>query len=116
MNTIYSNLINSISLIVLPLWAYATSITPSMTALIPTIIGAILLICTVGIKKENKNIAHIAVVLTLLALIGLVKPLIGAIDRVDNIAIIRVVIMIVTGIIAMITFIKSFIRNRKEKA
>jgi len=115
MTTVRANLINSISLVIFPLWAYFTSQTPSITALIPTFIGIILLICTVGIKNENKSIAHIAVILTLLALFGLVKPLTGAISRVDNLAIIRVVIMMSTSILAMTVFIKSFIRNRKEK-
>ena len=105
----------SISLIFLPLWAYFSSATPSITALIPTFIGVILLICTTGIKNENKTIAHFAVVLTLLALFGLLKPFTGAISRNDSIAIIRVVIMMSTGILAMIIFIQSLIRNRKEK-
>ena len=115
MTTIRANLINSISLIVLPLWAYFTSDTPSITALIPTFIGVILFMCTTGIRNENKTIAHVAVVLTLLAVFGLVKPFTGAISRNDSIAIIRVVIMISTGMLAMIIFIQSFIRNRKEK-
>jgi len=115
MTTVRANLINSISLILFPLWAYFTSETPSITALIPTFIGAILLMCTAGIKNENKTIAHVAVVLTLLAVLGLIKPLTGAISRDDSIAIIRVGIMMSTSILAMIVFIQGFIRNRKEK-
>ena len=72
MTTARANLINSISLIIFPLWAYFTSETPSITALIPTFLGVILLICTTGIKNENKTIAHIAGWLTLLAGFGLV--------------------------------------------
>ena len=115
MTTVRANLINSISLIIFPLWAYFTSETPSITALIPTFIGVILFMCTTGIKNENKTIAHLAVGLTLLAVFGLVKPFTGAISRGDSIAMIRVVIMISTGILAMVIFIQSFIRNRKEK-
>ena len=115
MTTVRANLINSISLILFPLWAYFTSETPSITALIPTFIGTILLLCTTGIKNENKAIAHVAVILTLLAALGLVKPLTGAISRDDSIAIIRVVIMMSTSILAMTIFIQSFIRNRKQK-
>ena len=115
MTTVRANLINSISLILLSLWAYLTSETPSVTALIPTFIGIILFLCTTGIKKENKTIAHVAVSLTLLAVVGLVKPFTGAISRDDSIAIIRVVIMMSTGILAMVIFIKSFIKNRKAK-
>ena len=115
MTTVRANFINSISLIIFPLWAYFTSATPSITALIPTFIGVILFMCTVGIKNENKTIAHLSVGLTLLAIFGLVKPFTGAISRGDSIAMIRVVIMISTGILAMVIFIQSFIRNRKEK-
>ena len=115
MTTVRVNLINSISLILFPLWAYFTSETPSITALIPTFIGVILLMCTIGIKNENKAIAHIAVILTLLAVLGLIKPLTGAISRDDSIAIIRVGIMMCTSILAMTVFIQGFIRNRKEK-
>ena len=115
MTTVRANLINSISLILFPLWAYFTSETPSITALIPTFIGAILLMCITGIKNENKAISHVAVILTLLAVLGLIKPLTGAISRDDSIAIIRVGIMISTSILAMTTFIQSFIRNRKGK-
>ena len=115
MTTTRANLLNATALIILPMWAYFTSETPSITALIPSFIGAILLLCTVGIKRENKNIAHIAVVLTLLALLGLIKPLLGAMSREDFIAVMRVSIMILTGVLALVTFIKSFIRNRKAK-
>ncbi len=115
MTTVRANLINSISLIIFPLWAYFASETPSITALIPAFIGVILFMCTNGIRNENKTIAHVAVGLTLLAIFGLVKPFTGAISRNDSIAMIRVFIMISTGILAMIIFIKSFIKNRKEK-
>ena len=115
MTTVRANLINSISLIIFPLWAYFASETPSITALIPAFIGVILFMCTTGIRNENKTIAHVAVGLTLLAIFGLVKPFTGAISRNDSIAIIRVGIMMSTGILAMIIFIQGFIRNRKEK-
>ena len=85
------------------------------TGTICLITGVILLMCTTGIKNENKTIAHIAVGLTLLAVFGLVKPFTGAISRGDGIAMLRVIIMISTGILAMVIFIQSFIKNRKEK-
>ena len=67
-----ASLINALILIALSLWGYFSSETPSMTALIPTAIGVVLLALNNGVKKENKVIAHIAVLLTLLSLIGLV--------------------------------------------
>jgi len=97
------------------LWGYLTSESPSVTALIPTVIGLILLLCYSGVKKENKIIAHVAVLLTLIILVALIKPLTGAIDRADNLAIARVLIMIFTTIFAMVKFIQSFIEARKNR-
>ena len=110
-----TNLINAITLIVLSSWGYFSSETPSMTSLIPTCIGALLLIFTPGVKKENKVIAHIAVLLTLVIFIGLIKPLLGGLERNDTGAIARVCVMMLTTVFAMITFIRSFIAVRKER-
>ena len=110
-----ASLLNAISLIVLSLWGYLTSDTPSVTALIPSIVGIILLLCFTGVKNENKVIAHIAVLLTLVILFALIKPLIGAFDRADNLAIIRVFIMILTTAFAMLKFVQSFIQARKNR-
>ncbi len=115
MNANKASLINAVLLVTLPLWGYFSSETPSITALIPTFIGILLIALNNGVKKENKVIAHIAVLLTLVVLIGLIKPLLGAINRADNLAIIRVVIMIISTIIAMVYFIKSFIQARKNR-
>lgn len=115
MNTKTANLVNAFSLIMLSLWGYFSSESPSMTALIPTFIGVILLFCTKGIELENKVIAHLAVFLTLLAILGLTMPLKAAIYRNDIMAILRVSLMVLTSVSAMILFIQSFIRNRKEK-
>lgn len=109
------SLINAILLIVLPLWGYFSSDTPSKTALIPAAIGVILLGLNYGVKKENKVIAHIAVLLTLVILFGLVKPLMGAIGREDSLAISRIVVMIISTILAMVFFVKSFIDARKRR-
>lgn len=110
-----ASLINAILLITLSLWGYISSATPSLTALIPTFVGVILLILNKGIKHENKVIAHIAVVLTLLILIGLIKPFSGALNRADNAALIRITIMILSTIVAVVFFIKSFIDARKNR-
>jgi hypothetical protein len=99
----------------LSLWGYFSSDTPSVTALIPAIIGFILLLCNKGVKRENKVIAHVAVLLTLIVLFGLIKPLMGALDRNDNAAAARVLVMVVTTIFAIISFVKSFIDARKKR-
>jgi hypothetical protein len=103
------------------LWAYLTyepvdGKSQNITALIPLILGGILLLCHKGIKNNNKIIAHIAVLVTLLAIIGNAsKPLIAALEDGRNLSIFRVSLMILTSIIAMIAFVKSFIKARQKK-
>ena len=120
MKTYQANLLNSLTLILMPLWAYLTfegtveKPDQSITAFIPLFLGVILLLCNRGVKKENKIIAHIAVLVTLIALIGLTMPLKAAIADGRTLSIIRVVVMLLTGLLAMITFVKSFIAARKK--
>ena len=113
MKAYIASVINAAALITLSLWGYFSSETPSLTALIPTGIGIVILILNKGVKNENKVIAHIVVTLTLVVLIGLIKPLLGALDRNDTLAIIRVTTMILTTVMAMAFFVKSFIDARK---
>lgn len=110
-----ASLINAVLLIVLPLWGYLSSETPSITALIPAFIGVLLLVMNYGVKKENKIIAHIAVVLTLVILFGLITPLKGAIGRGDALAIGRIIVMIISTVVAMVFFVKSFIDAKKRR-
>ena len=113
MNTSTINIINSISLIAMGIWGYID--VSSVTALIPTFFGVALILCTNGLKKENKMISHIAVLLTLLilgALLGMRLP--KSIDQ-GGIGLIRVIIMICTSAVAMLFFINSFIRARRNK-
>ena len=120
MKTNQANLLNALTLILMPLWSYLTyegtieKPDQSITALIPVFLGVVLLLCNGGVKRENKMIAHIAVFITLIALIGLLKPLNAAIDDGRTLSIFRVVAMLITGSLAMITFIKSFIAARKK--
>ena len=111
-----ANLINALTLIAMSLWGYLSSDTPSVTALIPTAIGTVLLLLTNGVKNENKVVAHIAVLLTLVILIGLFKPFMGAMERADNAAMLRVALMILTTLMALVFFVKSFIYARKNRA
>ena len=75
-------------------WGYLSSETPSVTALIPLFFGVGILLCYVGVKKENKAIAHISVLLTLIVLVALFMPLKGAFGREDSMAIFRIVITV----------------------
>ncbi len=110
------SLVNSLVLASMGLWGYLDSDSRPITALIPVIVGVILLLINSGVKKENKIAAHIAVLLTLLIIIGLVRPFLGTLERGNIIGILRVSVMILTSLWAMIIFIKSFISARKNKS
>ena len=112
MNASKANLINSITLIVLGIWGYLDS--SAMTALIPVGMGLTLGAFTGGIKNGNKIIAHIAVIVTLIAVLGLFMPFKAAIEDGRGLSIFRVAAMLITGVIAMTTFVRSFIANRKK--
>ena len=109
------SLIHAVALLGLGGYGYLSSDTPSVTALIPVVFGVLLLAMNNGVKKENKVIAHIAVLLTLLIIIGLIKPLTGAMGRGDSAAVARVATMLVLGVLAMVSFVRSFIAARKAR-
>ena len=118
MNPYKSNLLNSVTLIILGLWSgssflFSCGVEGSMTSLIPLIFGIILLILGRGLRLENKAIAHIVVLLTVIIFFALFMPLKGAIERADNIALIRLSVMLLTSIAALYSFIKSFLNARK---
>ena len=113
MTSTTANIINSITLIVIGLWGYLEVSAP--TALIPVGFGVALVLCSPGVKKQNKVIAHIAVLLTfiiLIALVGMRLP--KSIDQ-GGLGLVRVLLMIGTSILSMVYFIKSFIANRKAR-
>ena len=113
MRPYFINLINAFVLITLGSWAYISSDTPSVTAMIPVIAGVILLLITPGFKKGNRILSHLAVAFTFLILAGLIKPLTGAIGRCDSLGIARVSVMIISSLLALIVFIRSFINARR---
>lgn len=115
MNAVIANLINSVLLITLSSWGYFSSDTPSLTALIPAGFGLVLLLCTPGVKAENKIISHIAVLLTFLIIIALIMPLKGAIGRDDILAMVRVLLMMGSSSLAMVFFVKSFMDVRRNR-
>ena len=110
-----TSLVNAIALISMGTWGYVDSESKAVTALIPVVIGIILLVVNNGVKKENKIIAHIAVLLTFIVLVGLIMPLKGSIERNNSMGIIRVLVMLITSTLALISFIQSFIRARKQR-
>jgi hypothetical protein len=112
-----ANLLNAAVLIAMGLWGYFSNDPEvrSMTALIAPAFGVIFLLCTPLLKKENNAVAHIVVLLTLLIIIALIKPLTSNLSANDTMGIVRVGAMIVTSVIAMATFIKSFIDAKKAR-
>ena len=112
MKTYQANLLNSLALISIGLWGYIDVESP--TALIPVVFGVILFLCNNGIKNENRVIAHIAVLFTLLLLIALVGMRLPKSLDTGGIGLYRVIAMILTSTIAMTSFIRSFISNRKK--
>ena len=115
LNAHKASLINAISLILIGGFGYLQSDTPSPTALIPVVVGALLIAMNKGVKDENKIIAHVAVLLTLIMLLGLAMPLMGSVKRGDTQGTIRVIVMIFTTIGALFYFVKSFIDARKSR-
>ena len=114
------NLINALTLVILGLWGFIDVNTPSLetgiswTALIPVFFGVILLLCHKGIKNGSKVIAHISVVLTLLILIALVGKRLPISIENGGIGLFRVAAMSVISLLAFVSFIRSFIENRKK--
>jgi uncharacterized membrane protein len=110
-----ANLLAAIVLILMSCWAYFSSDTPSVTALIPGIFGVIFLALHGLLKKENKVAAHVVVILTLLVFVSLFKPLTGVLERDDTMGLIRVLLMMLVSLIALIVYIRSFIAARKAR-
>lgn len=112
MNPGNANLLNAITLIGLGAWGYQAS--GSNTALIPVIFGVILLVLTNSIRNHNKAVAHVAVILTLIILLALIGMRLPKSLDAGGAGLYRVIAMIITGIIAMVAFIKSFIDARRS--
>lgn len=109
-----ANLLNAIVLIAMGLWGYF--VTKSGTAFIPVGFGVVLAALSGGIAKDNKVVAHIAVLLTLLVLVAIMgMRLPKALTKGEPMGIMRAAAMTLTGIIAMVAFIRSFIAARKAK-
>jgi Na+/citrate or Na+/malate symporter len=123
MKTEQSNLLNSLTLITVGLWGYFDvsdydlSVITSFehwTALIPVVFGFVLLLCHKGVKNNSKLVAHIAVVITLFIFIALVGKRLPISIEQGGAGLFRVIAMSLTSFLAMITFVKSFIANRKK--
>lgn len=116
MKPFQANILNASILILMGLWGYFSIESRPPTALIPVGFGVIFLLATAPFKNDNKVVAHIIVLLTLLLIVMLgMKPLPRALADGNQMAITRTGVMMVTGVIAMIIYIRSFIEARKNK-
>lgn len=113
MTSTNANIINSVTLIIIGLWGYFEVSSP--TALIPVGFGVALVLCSPGLKKQNKVIAHIAVLLTFIILIALAGMRLPKSIEQGGMGLLRVFLMIGTSTFSMIYFVRSFISNRKVK-
>ena len=113
MNSTNANIINSVCLIVMGLWGYFEVSSP--TALIPVGFGTILILCTQGVKKQNKVIAHVAVLLTLVILVALAGMRLPKSIEKGGLGLVRVFSMIGTSVLSMVYFVRSFIAARKAR-
>jgi len=116
MNPKNTNIINSISLIIMGLWGFIDVSSP--TALIPTIFGVLIFSCFLLSKRNeklNKIFSHVAILLTLLILFALVTTRLPKSIDDGDIGLLRVLIMVTTSTLSIINFIKSFINARYNK-
>lgn len=109
------SMLNAFVLMILGLWGYLGSDTPSLTALIPVVAGAFLLSLIQGLRYGSKSMAHISMVLTFLILIAMIMPLVGALDRGDSAAIYRIGFMMISCSVAVGFFVSKFIKLRKKR-
>ena len=113
MNSTNANIINSVCLIVMGLWGYFEVSSP--TALIPVGFGTVLILCTPGVKNQNKVIAHVAVLLTLVILVALAGMRLPKSIEKGGLGLVRVFSMIGTSVLSMVCFVRSFIAARKAR-
>jgi hypothetical protein len=100
----------AVILIAMSAWGFLSSDNPSFTALIPAAFGVVLAACSLGVKKDNKVVAHVAVLLVVLLIVALFMPLKGAIGRGDTLAVVRVSTMLVASVGTLAVYILSFVR------
>ena len=114
MNAHRATLLNGCMLIAMGLWSYLA--TQAYTAFIPLAFGVAFLLLAGGVKTENKLVAHLVVVLVIVLILALVRPLMGTIDRGNTLGTLRVGLMMLTSLIALVSYVKSFIDARRARA
>jgi len=109
------SMMNAFVLMIFGLWGYLGSDTPSTSALIPVITGALLITFIKGLRYGSKPMAHFSAVLTFLILVALILPLIISIESANSNAIYRIGFMMFSCAVTLGFFIQSFVRVRKKR-
>ncbi len=114
MNAHKATILNGVTLVLMSLWAYFATQSPSV--FVSTAFGAAFLLLAPGIKRESSLIAHIAVVLVVVYILALFNPLRGTIERGNVAGTIRVGLMMLTSVVALVYYVKSFIDARRARS
>ena len=109
------SMMNAFILMIFGLWGYFESETPTPSALIPVITGALLMTFIKGLRYGSKPMAHLSAILTFLILIALIMPMFIAIDLAIKDAIYRIGFMMFSCAVTLGFFIKSFVKVRKRR-
>jgi len=109
------SMMNAFILMIIGLWGFWGSETPSPTALIPVFFGALLLSFVQKLRFGSKYYMRLSLILTALILIALIKPLIGSIDRANSAAIYRIVIMMVSCMTTVGFFVSKLMKPRNKR-
>ncbi len=114
MNAHKATILNGITLVLMSVWSYFATQSPSV--FVSTAFGVVFLLLAPGIKRESSLIAHIAVVLVVVYILALFNPLRGTIERGNVAGTIRVGLMMLTSVVALVYYVKSFIDARRARS
>ncbi len=109
------SMMNAFVLMILGLWSFIGSETPSLTALIPIMTGAFLLSLIHGLRYGSKPAANISMVLTSLILIAMIVPFISALGHNDGASVYRIGFMMASCSVAIGFFVSKMIKVRKRR-
>jgi general stress protein CsbA len=99
---------NGLVLILLGVYGYITADKKSMTAFIGPVVGAILILLSFPVKKENSVFTHIAVILTLISVIAF---FIVGFMRSNTLVLLGAVV----SLICLFFYVADFLARKKQR-
>ncbi|PHN03395.1 hypothetical protein [Flavilitoribacter nigricans] len=111
MKTHHVNLLNGIILIVIGLWAYASTTAETSTALIPVAFGGLFVITVPPFRSGNPLTANILTLLSGLLIIALLLSLWSTIRDRSGIPVFHLIVMLISSSVAFV----FLIRHRRQK-